>query len=60
MVEKACSLFIESLNSTICMNKLTCILELEQLMSQQLMAVFSAEKKLFFCFQMLFTLLTRE
>lgn len=56
MLEKACSLLIESWNSTSCMIKFTCIQELQLLMSPQLMDIFSSVKKLFFfSFQMLFT-----
>lgn len=57
MLQKACSLLIESLNSTSCMIRLTCIQELQLLTTQQLMGLFSAVKKLlYFSFQMLFTL----
>lgn len=56
-LEKACSLLIESLSSTSCMIKLTCIQELQLLMSQQLRNTLSAIEELpFFSFQMLFTL----
>lgn len=57
MLQKACSLLIESLNSTSCMIRLTCIQELQLLTPQQLMDIFSAVKKpLYFSFQVLFTL----
>lgn len=56
MLQKACSLLIESLNSTSCMIRLTCIQELQLLTPQQLMDIFSAVKKLlYFSFQVLFT-----